>query len=190
MRRGVLVEFGGLPENEAARWNACALDELIRHIVERHHVYLRSELQGLERSLLRVANINDRADANTLAPLTGIFRFFKRELELHLKKEEDVLFPMIERIETAAETGAAIPRFTFGSIANPIGIMEEDHEGQKRQLMKILELSGNYTGPPGQAAIFSSFCERLQALDTDMQRHVYLEDEILFPRVLLLEGKL
>lgn len=185
-----MAEPGGLPEHEVAQWSACALDELMGHIVERHHVHIRSELQWMDRAILRLASIDDRADANTLAPLAGIFRFFKRELELHLKKEEDVLFPMIERIETAAETGAAIPRFTFGSIANPIGIMEEDHEGQKRQLRKILEMSGNYSGPPGQAAIFSSFTERLLALETDMQRHVYLEDVILFPRVLLLEGKL
>jgi len=85
--------------------------------------------------------------------LERTFRFFKRELELYLRKEEEVLFPLIRRLEVAFSTSARLPRFPFGSIANPIGIMEEDHDTEKRQLEKMLVLTGNYSGPPEGATI-------------------------------------
>jgi len=144
----------------------------------------------MDRAIARLAELNGRSNANTLTPLKRTFGFFKRELELHLRKEEEVLFPFIGRIETAARSGAGMPRFSFGSIANPIGIMEEDHEGEKRQIGSMLDLTGGYSGSPGPAAICGALFGRLQALDADMRLHVRLEDEILFPRVRLLEGEL
>jgi len=185
-RRG---ERLALPEVETERWSTFSLHGLIEHIISRHHVYLRRELPWMERSITRVAGIGGRVDASTLAPLARTFRFFKRELELHLRKEEEVLFPLIRQIEAAVHYGAKPPRFSFGSIANPIGIMAEDHEGEKRQIERMLDLTGNYSGPPQTAHIYGPLFDRLQALDTDMRLHVYLEEEILFPGVRSLEGE-
>lgn len=185
-----MAERGALPECEPADWNARSLNDLMGHIIAHHHAYLRSELPWMDRAIARLAELNGRSNANTLTPLKRTFGFFKRELELHLRKEEEVLFPFIGRIETAARSGAGMPRFSFGSIANPIGIMEEDHEGEKRQIGSMLDLTGGYSGSPGPAAICGALFGRLQALDADMRLHVRLEDEILFPRVRLLEGEL
>lgn len=185
-RRGEKLAF---PEVETERWSTSSLHGLIEHIISRHHVYLRRELPWMERSIARVAEIGGRADASTLAPLARTFRFFKRELELHLRKEEEVLFPLIRQIEGAANAGAKPPRFSFGSIANPIGIMEEDHEGEKRQIERMLDLTGNYSGPPQTVHVYGPLFDHLQALDTDMRLHVHLEDEVLFTRVRSMEGE-
>jgi regulator of cell morphogenesis and NO signaling len=127
--------------------------------------------------------------ATPLVALERTFRFFKRELELHLRKEEEVLFPLIRRLELAFSTSDRLPRFPFGSIANPIGIMEEDHETEKRQLDKMLALTGNYSGPPETATICRLIFERIQSLDADMKIHVHLENDVLFPRVSTLENE-
>lgn len=184
--RGEQVAF---PEFETAQWSGASLHGLIEHIISRHHAYLRGELPWMERAIARAVEIGGRADARTLPPLTSTFRFFRRELELHLRKEEEVLFPLVRQIETAVNSGARPPRFSFGSIANPIGIMEEDHEGERRQIKRMLDLAGNYSGPPQTAHIYGTLFERLQTVDADMRLHVHLEDEILFPRVRLLEGQ-
>ena len=173
---------------EQADWNTAGLDALMQHIVVRHHAYLRKELPLMERLIARVRETRGRADANTLAPLEKVFRFFKRELENHLRREEEVLFPLIRQLETASISGAKLPRFPFGPIANPIGIMEEDHDAERRQMQKMLVLTGNYTGPAEAANVFRSLFERLEALESDMRLHVHLEDHILFPRVGVLEN--
>jgi len=173
---------------EQPDWNTGGLDALMEHIVVRHHAYLRKELPLLERLLARVREARGRADANTLAPLEKVFRFFKRELENHLRREEEVLFPLIRQLETASKSGAKLPRFPFGPLANPIGIMEEDHVAERRQMQKMLVFTGNYTGPTEAANAFRSFFERLETLELDMRLHVHLEDHILFPRVGVLEN--
>lgn len=173
---------------EQADWNTAGLDALMQHIVVRHHAYLRKELPLLEKFIAHVRETRGRADANTLAPLEKVFRFFKRELENHLRREEEVLFPVIRQVETASTSGARPPRFSFGPIANPIGIMEEDHDAERRQIEKMLVLTGNYTGPAETASAFRSLFERLEALESDMRLHVHLEDHILFPRAGVLEN--
>ena len=169
-------------------WNTAGLDALMQHIVVRHHAYLRKELPLMERLVARVRETRGRSDANTLAPLEKVFRFFKRELENHLRREEEVLFPLIGQVETASKSGAELPRFPFGPLANPIGIMEEDHDAERRQMQKMLVLTGNYTGPAETANVFRSLFERLQILESDLRLHVHLEDHILFPRAGLLEN--
>ena len=182
-------EKAAFPEFEKEAWSTSSLHGLIDRIVGRHHAYLRGELPWMERAIARAAETGGRTEANTLAPLVRTFRFFRRELELHLRKEEEVLFPLIRQIETAVNCGDKLPRFSFGSIANPIGIMEQDHEGESRQIGRMLDLTGNYSGPPQTAHIYGLLFDRLQALDGDLRLHVHLEDEILFPRVRLLEGE-
>ena len=172
---------------EQADWNTGGLDALMQHIVVRHHAYLRKELPLMERLVARLREIRGRADANTLAPLEKVFRFFKRELGNHLRREEDILFPLIRQLETAAKSGAKLPRFPFGPITNPIGIMEEDHDAERRQMEKMLVMTGNYTGPAEAANAFRPLFEKLEALELDMRLHVHLEDHILFPRAGALE---
>ena len=173
---------------EQPDWNNGGLDALMEHIVVRHHAYLRKELPRLERLLARAREARGRADANTLAPLEKVFRFFKRELENHLRREEEVLFPLIRQLETASKYGAKLPRFPFGPLANPIGIMEEDHDAERRQMQKMLVFTGNYTGPAEIANVFHVLFERFDALESDMRLHVHLEDHILFPRAGALEN--
>jgi len=169
-------------------WNTAGLDALMQYIVVRHHAYLRKELPLMDKFVARVRETRGRSDANTLAPLEKVFRFFKRELENHLRREEEVLFPLIRQLETASKSGAELPRFSFGPLANPIGIMEEDHDAERRQMQKMLVLTGNYTGPAETANVFRSLFERLQILESDLRLHVHLEDHILFPRGALLEN--
>ena len=173
---------------EQIEWNTAGLDALMQHIVSRHHAYLRKELPLMERFVSRVRETGGRADANTVAPLEKVFRFFKRELESHLRREEEVLFPLIRQLETASKSGAELPRFSFGPLANPIGIMEEDHDAERRQMQKMLVLTGNYTGPAETANAFRSLFERLQIMESDLRLHVHLEDHILFPRASVLEN--
>jgi regulator of cell morphogenesis and NO signaling len=174
---------------EQADWNTSSLDTLMQHIVGRHHGFLRNELPSIERAIAKVVDLRAGTNATALVSLERTFRFFKRELELHLRKEEEVLFPLIRRVEVAFSTRARLPRFPFGSIANPIGIMEEDHDTENRQLEKMLGLTGNYSGPQEAVKICRLVFEQLQKLNADMKLHVHLENNVLFPRITTLENE-
>ena len=95
---------------------------------------------------------------------------------------------MIAQLEAASVAGVRLPRYSFGPIANPIGIMEEEHDAERRELAKMLGLTGNCSAPAEASALYRTIFERLTTLDADMQRHVHLENHILFPRVEVLEN--
>jgi regulator of cell morphogenesis and NO signaling len=169
-------------------WQDRTLADLIRYIVSRHHAYLRAELPAIDRLLASPAIDNSDARAGERSTLTNIFRQFRRGIEEHLKKEEAVLFPMIEKVETARQAGQELPRFPFGSIAHPISVMEQEHQRARQELAQMRTLTTGYTTLPGLSDGQSAVLRKLKDIESDLEVHSRLEDEVLFPRAIGLEG--
>lgn len=161
--------------------SGATLEALIQHIVGNHHAFLREELPAIDSLIGKWCVAAPGAKDSTPQSFRSLFRQFRRELDGHLKKEEDILFPMIAKIESAARRGEAAPRQTFGSIAHPIAIMEAEHEYSRR----CLEALGNIMR---QCAIPAEIRARMTALESDLETHSALEDRILFPRAIELES--
>jgi regulator of cell morphogenesis and NO signaling len=168
-------------------WESRTLADLIRHIIAAHHEYLREELPALEALLTHSSKNRSEPQMEGIAGLTRIFRQFRRGMEEHMKREEAILFPMIEKLETARAAGREAPRLPFGSIGRPIDVMEQEHDRARKELAEIRTLTSDYTSVPTAAGEQTSTLERLKALDGDMEIHSRLEDEILFPRAIALE---
>jgi regulator of cell morphogenesis and NO signaling len=168
-------------------WESRTLADLIRHIIAAHHEYLREELPALETLLTHSSKSREESQADGIAGLARIFRQFRRGMEEHMKREEAVLFPMIEKLETARAAGQEAPRLPFGSIGRPIDMMEQEHDRARKELAEIRALTSDYTSVPTAGGEQTSTLERLKALDGDMEIHSRLEDEILFPRAIALE---
>ncbi len=94
-------------------WKTGSLAALIDHIVSVHHEYLKLELPRIQKRLDLVLAARRERDAATLAPLPEIFFLMKDELELHVHKEERMLFPAIEESERVAKSGC-LPAFPPG----------------------------------------------------------------------------
>lgn len=168
-------------------WQHSALVDLIRYIISKHHAYLRKELAAIDNMLAVPAADKSDARVGELTRLTNVFRQFRHGIEEHLKKEEAILFPMIEKVETARHAGQALPRFPFGSIAHPISVMEEEHERARQELAQIRSLTSGYTVLPGLSGGQSPALGMLKDMESDLDVHSRLEDEVLFPRAIDLE---
>jgi regulator of cell morphogenesis and NO signaling len=169
-------------------WNAAPLSRLIGHILAVHHAYLRRELPRLEERLARVQRAHPQ-DAQVLTPLAEAFRALYEELDGHMPKEEQILFPFIDRMETAAtdhRPGIALP---FGTFRNPIRVMEHEHDSAGRALAEIRRLTGNFSLPAHACDTYRALYVGLQELERDLHQHIHLENNILFPRALALEAQ-
>lgn len=168
--------------------SACRLSELTQHIRESHHAYLRRELPIIGE-LLREAVASTAYPAPEIRQFAILFGRFRAALENHLRKEEEVLFPFIERLDLAFGERTQRPRHPFGPLALPIEILEAEHALGDRQLDRMRPIwqrwAADMDGPPR----FGPLTARLVLLDADMQRHVEIEDRILFPRTISLEGR-
>ena len=101
---------------------AMSITELADHIERTHHTYLGSELPRLEELTSKVASVHGERDSR-LASLSEIFQMLVAELSDHMKKEEQILFPMVRQLDASKTT----PEFHCGSLANPIQQMELEH---------------------------------------------------------------
>jgi len=170
-------------------WQAAPLGDLVKHIVATHHEYLKLELPTLSNRLAKVHSVHGARDPETLNRMLKVFGSLRGEMEQHMHKEEVILFPFIEQYGRAEAQGKPMPPVPFGSIANPIGVMEQEHTSAGDALGEIRALTQNYQLPPYACTTVRTLYEGLQALESDLHVHIHLENNILFPRAIALEGR-
>jgi len=180
----VLVESEeGTLEAGHADVGALGLAELATHIVDVHHAYLRAELPRLLGLVEKVARVHGGGDAR-LHELERVLTGFIGELGSHMQKEERILFPAITQLEQRA----AAVRFPFGSLANPIQTMEEEHDGAGDALGQMRRLTEDFTPPRNACNTYRAMLDGLRELEADMHQHVHEENNVLFPKALELEA--
>ncbi len=164
------------------------LTELIAHILTTHHGYVKQEIPRLKQLLFKVVAVHC-ANHPELAAVQRTFNELADELTGHMMKEEMVLFPYIEKLEQATSAGKPAPLAPFGSISNPVRMMEMEHESAGRALEEIRTLTSAYTPPEGACFSYKTLYSALKDFEADLHQHVHLENNILFPRAIVLEGR-
>lgn len=175
------------PDAPERDWTVAPLRELTGHIVNRHHAYLRRELPLLAGRLEKVMRVYGDKDRATLAPLPGLLAGLDAELDLHMRKEERMLFPYIERMEAARQSGFSLPSAPFGTVANPIATMEDEHDSAGDALRQMREATNGYATPNHACITYRALLDGLRELEQDLHLHIHLENNILFPRALEME---
>ena len=115
------------------------------------------------------------------------FRNSVADLDLHCQKEENILFPYIIDIFNAAEYGQEHASFHCGSIQFPINAMMADHSDELERHERIAELTNDYTVPKGAEPEYVKALADLCEFRNHLLEHIYVENEIMFPRALILE---
>jgi regulator of cell morphogenesis and NO signaling len=169
-----------------AHWDAAVLAQ---YIIDTHHRYVARTLPLIHGHAQKVANAHGANHPETIR-IAAIFDTVKADLEQHMMKEEQILFPYITRLSLAARNadGAGVPQ--FGTVRNPIAMMETEHENVGRDLEAIRALSADYTIPADACTTFTTLYRELDAFERDLHVHIHLENNILFPKALALEESL
>ncbi len=169
-------------ESEDVDWACAPVAELVAHIVEHHHGYLRDELPRLRELVEKVAHAHGDRHPE-LAGVQQTFGAVADELEQHMVKEERILFPAC----VALEEGAA-GSFPFGSVENPIARMLHEHDEVAAGLARLRSSTNAYEPPADACTSYRSMLDGLATLERDTHRHVHEENNILFPRAVALEA--
>lgn len=166
-------------------WSAASMTELSAHIEATHHAYLKREMPRLEYLTGRVADRHGDQRPE-LRQVQQIFSAFKAEMDAHMMKEEQVLFPMCRELDSAQSA----PTFHCGSVRNPVAMMIAEHDNAGEDLRQMRELTGGYV-PPGDACnTYRAMLAALAELEVDTHQHVHLENNILFPKAIAAEARL
>jgi regulator of cell morphogenesis and NO signaling len=165
---------------------AAGLGEVLARLERDHESVLRREIPRLQEVL-------HAADAAQGSRYGGVFRALNEELarlwfeiEQHLRKEEDVLFPFIRALEQGA--GEAGAQHT-ADVVDLEGLLHE-HENACDRLGRIRRLTGNYVLPADAGQALRELYTGLRALDDALRAHIETEDGVLIPRAMVLAQRL
>lgn len=160
------------PVEGSRDWTKATLRDLADHIVGTHHVYLRSALPELEVKVRKVAEVHG-AHHPELLQVRDTFLMLKREIEAHMEKEEDVVFPAVKAAEAKRKAG---------DVAAAMKELEDEHVVVGDALHKIRALTNSYAVPDDACPTYRSALKGLSALEMDTHHHVHKENNILLPR--------
>jgi regulator of cell morphogenesis and NO signaling len=173
-------------EADLADVRAWPLDQLVNHVVSTHHQSVRRALPVIARhlTLLRKAHGSRHPE---LACLATVFDQISGDLERHLMKEEQILFPYIRELVRLERDGIHPGQSPFGTIVNPIAMMEREHLEAAEGLKVMRELTRDYSVPADGCSTYAECMAELADFERDLYRHVRLENNVLYPRAVALE---
>lgn len=172
--------------HDYSRWE---LDFLADYIVNNHHRYVTGAIPFIDELSKKVARVH----GDNHPELWEIARHTQaviNELNRHMPKEEIILFPYIKEMVQAKKNITPLSTPPFGTIVNPIRMMEEEHTSAGSALEAIAELSNRFTPPADACMSFSVLFAKLQEFQQDLHQHIHLENNILFPKAIRLEAEL
>ncbi len=112
-------------------WYSAPLSELVEHIVETHHGYIKTALPRLRSLVPTVLKAHGAHHGDVLRQVQSLFNSLDSELSHHLLKEEQVLFPYVVTLENRDREGTGMSPSPFGTVQNPIRQMEYEHESRE-----------------------------------------------------------
>lgn len=175
--------------DRAPNYSAWPADELIDYIVNVHHRYVREAIPVLVAHTRKVASVHGQHHPEVVA-VARHFETVARDMMAHMMKEEQVLFPYITELLETKRKGGAIGGSPFGSVQNPIAMMEMEHRTAGDEMAEIRSLTSNYVPPEDACTTYRISFKELRQFEEDLHRHVHLENNILFPRAIALEQEL
>ncbi|SDI96287.1 iron-sulfur cluster repair protein YtfE [Billgrantia gudaonensis] len=166
----LIAELEALPANasEEHDWSAASNDELIDHILTRYHDVHRQQLPELTRMARRVEQVHGDRDACPRG-LADLLAGIHQEMESHMQKEEQILFPMLRRGQGAQAQG-------------PITVMRHEHDDHGASLEHLMVLTDDIHPPRGACTTWRALYAGLREFREDLMQHIHLENNLLFER--------
>ena len=157
-------------------WREKSSEELIRHIVETHHGETFRLLKEIDPLMVKVFRVHFSHDPELLMKVHSLFGKLKCELEEHLLKEENILFPLMIKYDQAKDEKEK------KEIEEDIRIIVNEHEAAGDILKELAEVTDDYKVPEWGCISFKLLYDYLHDLEKDLFIHIHKENNILFPR--------
>ncbi|MBN8927052.1 MAG: iron-sulfur cluster repair protein YtfE [Rhodospirillales bacterium] len=143
-------------------------DALIGLIETTYHAGHRAALPELQRLARRVEAVH-KANPAVPAGLADLLAAMGEDLEAHMRKEEQVLFPLMR--------AGGHPM-----IGHPIAMMLAEHDDHGAHLRALEALTQDFTPPEGACTTWRALYAGLAQFTDALMAHIHLENAVLFPR--------
>jgi len=170
-------------------FNSWPLDLLVDYIEKTHHRYINEKAPLLSQYLEKIQEVHGERHSELLE-IFDLFSQSATALEMHMHKEEKILFPFIRQLAEHNNSDQRTYPGHFGTVKNPIAMMMEEHTMEGERFDKISQLSGGYAVPEDACNTYRTTYAMLDEFEQDLHKHIHLENNILFPKAIELERAL
>lgn len=178
-----------IPNSNNLPFNDWSIDFLADYVVNTHHTYVRKNLPELVFYSNKVSRVHGGRHPE-LIKINQLVEEINNELNSHMQKEEIVLFPYVKQLVAAKKSGESLPSSHFGTVRGPINMMEMEHELVGKNYEEIKKLTINYSLPADACMSYSMLYRLLEEFENDLNIHIHLENNIMFPKAIEIETEL
>lgn len=162
---------------ESKKWEDESMSNIINYILDNHHTFMKDILSEINILMFKILKVHYKTDGEVLLKVHSLFGSLKTELEAHLIKEEENLFPLILKYEETKENKYKNEILKF------INDTESEHDAAGDVFKKLEKLTNNYVAPKGACYSYKRTYELLDALEKDTFNHIHMENSILFKKI-------
>lgn len=155
-------------------WRKETPSSLITHIVDVHHDFTKKQLKEIDTMLFKVLKVHFSHHGEELLQVHKLFGSLKTELEEHLVKEEELLFPLIKNYDLSKDDRI------LSDIHKLINDTENEHDAAGDILKELERITRDFNAPNGACTTFKLVYAKLHELEKDLFIHIHLENSVLF----------
>ena len=161
---------------EEVDWRQQSLSQLVDHIISKHHVYLEREMPVISEFVTKILQVHG-ASHSELGKVHKLFHALKMELDQHLIKEEEALFPLIKEYEQNPSSQL------LAAIKHQIETIENEHEQAGDIIKELRRITNQYALPADACTSYRLAYQKLEEMESDLFQHIHLENNILHPMI-------
>ena len=163
-------------DREDVDWREEPAPKLLDHVLNTHHVYLRHELPQLSGLVTTILRVHGASHGEVLSKVHRLFHNLKMEIDQHLIKEEEIVFPLIrEYAENPTSSQLKM-------IVDMNGKLMKVHDGAGDILKELRKITDQYSVPADGCSTYEMTYRKLEELESDLFQHIHLENNVLFPQ--------
>jgi regulator of cell morphogenesis and NO signaling len=174
-----LYQAASHPIDRSQNYAAWELPFLADYIVNTHHAYLKENTANIAAYAHKIAEVHG-AHHPEVIEIAVIFETIATDLTLHLREEEEVLFPAIRKIDGLIKSGSAPDSAELTALRATLKTLTHEHDAIGAAIHAIRRLADNYAIPFGVCNTFTVTYRKLEEFEDDLHKHVHLENNILF----------
>jgi regulator of cell morphogenesis and NO signaling len=167
--------------NNAKDWFEESLTDLLQYLTGDHRITLDDRIPTIQSEIERV--IGSLGEVEEIQRIRILFSHLSESLSTHVMNEERELFPFITDLDAAVSESMGPPRMRISQ-----RVLREllEHETFRDRFRTLRELAERL--PDNE--VVDALRRDLKLFSNEVQRHMHLENNVLYPRAIDIENGL
>ena len=173
-------------QDDLPNLNVLPVDIIIEYLKHTHYLFVKHKLPYIAR-LINSLNPKEAVSCPAVEDLKFVFPLYIEDFIQHIYQEEDTFFSYILQLNNALN-GKFHPGKLFYMMENhSVERFAIEHDTHDDEMEGIRNITNNYTTDDNTSLIVQVVYKELQSFEQNLTTHAKVENEILFPKALMIE---